>query len=353
MPIRVLVVDDSAFMRRLITDFLQSDPAIRVAGHAADGREALEVIPHLQPDVITLDVVMPEMDGIETLRRIMSSRPRPVVMLSSHTMEGAAPTIRALELGAVDFVAKPAEGGAQAMAAMRTELIEKVTAAARVRAPGLRPLAAPSGAVLRSDHSSGNNPTGREEQVVVIGASTGGPKALTHIFGALPPGFRPAMLVVQHMPLGFPELLAGRLSSIGTMRVRVAAEGERVSPGEALLAPGGSHMRVSAEGSVLLTNEPPVQGVRPAADITMQSAAQVFGDRVVGVVLTGMGRDGTAGLQAIRARGGYTLAEAEESCVVFGMPKSAIEAGCVDCVVPLEGIVPAILQLDRRLHRSA
>ncbi|MEP0765806.1 MAG: chemotaxis response regulator protein-glutamate methylesterase [Fimbriimonadia bacterium] len=353
MPIRVLVVDASAFMRRLITNFLQSDPAIRVAGEAADGREALEVIPRLQPDVITLDVAMPELDGIETLRRIMSSRPRPVVMLSSQTMEGAAPIIRALELGAVDFVAKPPQGGAQAMAAMRTELIEKVVAAARVDAAGLRSLADRSFVVPRADLSQGSPALGRDEQVIVIGASTGGPKALTHVFGALPHGFRPAILVVQHMPPGFPELLAVRLSGIGSVHVRIAADGDRVTPGEALLAPGGFHMRVSADGSVVLTDEPPVQSVRPAVDITMQSAAQVFGDRVVGVVLTGMGRDGTAGLQAIQAQGGFTLAEAEESCVVFGMPKSAIEAACVDCVVPLDSIVPTILQMNRSLHRCA
>jgi two-component system, chemotaxis family, protein-glutamate methylesterase/glutaminase len=340
MTINVLVVDDSAFMRRLITDLLQTDPEIRVVGQAYNGQDALSKMPDLNPDVITLDVEMPVMDGLQTLATIMRNAPKPVVMLSAVTKEGAEPTIKALELGAVDFVTKPSGSISMNLHEARDELISKVRAAAGIAPHRIRGLS-----LIRETARTTAKPAVSNaalDQVVVIGASTGGPKALATVFGSWSDGYAPGCLVVQHMPATFVEPFATRLNTLGPMTVRVAESGDTVTPGTALVAPGGQHMAVGSRGVIKLTTDPPIWGVRPAVDVTMASAAECYKSRTVGALLTGMGRDGTAGMQAIHAAGGYTIAESEETCVVYGMPKVAIESGCVNRTARIEHVAEAI-----------
>jgi two-component system chemotaxis response regulator CheB len=342
VPVGVMVVDDSAFMRWIVTDLLQSDPALRVVAHAVNGQDALAKLPAVDPDVITLDVDMPVMGGLEALERIMRERPRPVVMLSSLTYDGASTTLRALELGAVDFVGKPRGPITGRLDQIRDELTSKVAAAAKVPVSGLNRLTHPQGP------SPATGDLGKPEDVVVIGASTGGPKALAQLFSSLPQGFAPAMLLVQHMPTAFVDPFSKRLDALGPVSVRTAQASDTVTPGTALVAPGGHHMTVDRASRVFLTEDPPVWGVRPAVDLTMISAAEAFMERTVGVVLTGMGRDGAAGIQAVHHRGGRTIAESEETSMIYGMPRAAIETGCVDRVARIEQMTEAIVSTVRR-----
>lgn len=376
LPIRVLVVDDSAFTRKVVSDMLGSDPDITVVDIARDGRAAVEKARALRPDVITMDVEMPVMDGLAALRAIMSERPVPVVMLSALTQEGAAITIQALELGAVDFVAKPSHSMIVGLGEIRDQLVAKVKLAARakVRVPGgARPGGAggakvggdalpgggghgrtapsetvPSGRLVGRDSRKAS--PGKESDIaVVIGSSTGGPSALNQVLPALPGDIRAGILVVQHMPPGFTRSLAARLGEASAIAVKEAEAGDRLADGVALVAPGGHHMAVIGAGEVVLTVDPPRNGVRPSVDTTMESAARVYGDRLVGVVLTGMGRDGAAGMAAIKAAGGRTIAEHESTCVIYGMPKAVIEQGLADVVVPIHEVAEAIVELVRRI----
>ncbi len=346
--IRVLVVDDSAYMRFTIGKFLGETPGLTVVGAARDGREALDLIPQLKPDVITLDVEMPRLDGLSTLREIMATQPRPVIMLSSLTTDGARETVQALTLGAVDFVAKPV-----AKANMRTvmdEVVAKVRAAARARvappsaAPArpARPFSAPA------HHANGSKSTRRltpQDKVVVIGSSTGGPRALNTVIPELAAGFPAAVLIVQHMPVGFTRSLADRLDQTAALRVKEAEPGDALEVGQILLAPGGFHMTLDAQDRIALNQNPTVHGVRPAIDVTMTSVAQRYRSATIGVVLTGMGRDGTNGALLIRGAGGRVIAEAESSCVVWGMPRSVVEAEAADVVVPLTEVGRALERL--------
>ncbi|MGE5594365.1 MAG: protein-glutamate methylesterase/protein-glutamine glutaminase [Betaproteobacteria bacterium] len=366
LPIRVLVVDDSAFTRKVVSDMLGSDPDITVIDIARDGKAAVEKARALQPDVITMDVEMPVMDGLAALRAIMSERPVPVVMLSALTQEGAATTIEALELGAVDFVAKPSHSMTVGLGEVRDQLVAKVklAARARVRAPrlarsgatrtagsGLHSLAGLGPAILRGRLGDGGGPgaeLGKEsDTVVVIGSSTGGPSALNQVLPALPADIPAGVLIVQHMPPGFTKSLAARLAETSAIAVKEAEAGDKLADGVALVAPGGYHMSVSADGEVTLSTDPPRNGVRPSVDTTMESAARVYGDRLVGVVLTGMGRDGAAGMAAIKAAGGRTIAEHESSCVIYGMPKAVVDQGLADLVVPIQEVAGAIVQMVR------
>jgi two-component system chemotaxis response regulator CheB len=346
LPIRVLVVDDSAFTRKVVSDMLGSDPDITVVDIARDGRAAVEKARALRPDVITMDVEMPVMDGLEALREIMGDRPVPVVMLSALTREGAATTIEALELGAVDFVAKPSHSMTIGLGEIRDQLVAKVKLAARakVRVPAAASSGRLGGGESRKPRS------GKESDIaVVIGSSTGGPSALNQVLPALPGDIKAGVLVVQHMPPGFTRSLAARLAEASAITVKEAEAGDRLVDGLALVAPGGHHLSVTGAGEVVLSQDPPRHGVRPSVDTTMESAARVYGDRLVGVVLTGMGRDGAAGMAAIKAAGGRTIAEHESTCVIYGMPKAVVEQGLADVVVPVQEVGGAIAQMVREL----
>ena len=334
--IRVLVVDDSAFVRKAIGRMLATVADIEVVGFAKDGEEGLALARELRPDVVTLDVRMPRLGGLETLERLMAEQPVPVLLMSTLTQEGAEVTLRGLELGAMEFVDKSSVQP-MSMRTLAEELIEKIRAlgGARVRR---RP---------QPPRASGQPGAGRPlAECVLIGASTGGPAALQAVVSGLPAAFHAAVVVVQHMPRGFTRSLAERLDARSKLPVREARHGDAVEPGHVLLAPAGIHARlVRTQGGVeiALEEEPSEALHRPSVDVLMASAAEVYGARALGVVLTGMGADGTAGLRAIQACGGLTLAEAEESCVIFGMPKAAIEAGVVERVVPLDRVAGEIL----------
>ena len=334
--IRVLVVDDSAFVRKAVERMLGSVDDIEVVGFAADGEEGLAKARELHPDVVTLDIRMPRLGGLETLERLMAEQPVPVLLMSTLTQEGAEVTLRGLELGAMDFVDKSSVQP-MSMLSLADELVAKIRALG-----GARARARPKPARGRAAGSA----EAPAAECVVIAASTGGPSALQTVVSGLPAGFPAAVLVVQHIPRGFTKSLAERLDARSAIPVREARDGEVVLPGHILLAPAGIHMKI-ARGrdavAVVLDEEPRDALHRPSADVLMASAAKAFGPRALGVVLTGMGSDGTEGLRAIRERGGLTLAEAEETCVIFGMPKAAIEAGVVNRVAPLERIAGEVL----------
>jgi len=359
--IRVLVVDDSAFMRKVISDMINADPEMQVVDTARDGEEALSKIEQLKPDVVTLDVEMPKMNGIEVLRRLMPTNPVPVVMVSSLTQEGAEITIEALTLGAVDFVAKPAGAAALGIQQLAGELRSKIRAAALARLTG------PSGVTLVVSLQHAEASLRRTEQrlkrvsaspqlassraagtqgakLVIIGSSTGGPSALQRVVPNLPQGLNAGVLIVQHMPPGFTRSLANRLAQLSKVKVSEAQPGDKIEPGVALVAPGGYHMVVNRDRAITLDSGPYVHGVRPAVDVTMESAARVFGNKCLGVILTGMGSDGTRGAGLIRRAGGKVFAQDEETSVVYGMPRSVVDAGLADKVLPIDEVADAIVR---------
>jgi two-component system chemotaxis response regulator CheB len=332
--IRVLVVDDSAFVRKAVARMLGEAHDIEVVGTAADGEEGLEKARELRPDVVTLDVKMPKLGGLETLERLMVERPVAVLLLSSLTQEGAEVTLRGLELGAMDFVDKSSVEP-MSMLSLGEELVAKVRALGSAR---VRPRHAHA-------HKTASGQAGGTE-LVAIAASTGGPTALQTLISGLPAGLKVAIVIVQHIPRGFTRSLAERLDARSAIPVREAADGDPVEPGRVLIAPAGIHARLRRRGarvSVVLDEEPRDALHRPSADVLMASAASTFGPRALGIVLTGMGSDGTEGLRAIRAAGGHTLAEAEETCVIYGMPKAAVVAGVVSKSVPLERLADEIV----------
>jgi two-component system chemotaxis response regulator CheB len=340
--IRVLIVDDSAFVRQALVRMLSGAPDIEVVGTAVDGKDGLEKALALRPDVVTLDIKMPRMGGLEALRRIMTECPVPVLLLSSLTSEGGEITLRGLELGALDFVDKSSVRGHMNLLELAEELKEKVRALARVPRERVH---AQDGALAEA-RAAAPAPHVKGAEVVVIGTSTGGPPALQAIIPKLPTGIASSILVVQHMPVGFTRSLADRLASRSAIPVREAQDGESVSPGVVLIAPAGRHMKVQRRGPVAkvwLDDEPRAALHRPSVDVLMASVAKTYGARSLGVVLTGMGSDGVEGLRAIRQTGGRTFAESEESCVIYGMPKAAVEAGVVDRSVPLARMADEIL----------
>jgi two-component system chemotaxis response regulator CheB len=340
--LRVLVVDDSMFMRRMITDLLQQDAELEVVGAAKNGQEGLEMARQLKPDVITLDVEMPIMDGVTMLQRLMQEQPTPVLMLSSLTKEGTEVTLRCLELGAVDFVTKPSGSISMDIYKISSQIIEKVKVAARARvvvAPtAARPAAAPPTPAVLTGRSTPDAP------LVVIGASTGGPRALNTVLSGLPSGLNAKLLLIQHMPEGFTRSLAERLDRNSAFSVREAQGGETLEAGVAYLAPGGKHLKLERGERIALTEDPPVHGVRPAVDVALLSIAQNYQGAMVVAILTGMGSDGAAGVRALAAKGAYTIAEDESTCVVFGMPRAAIQTGAVKRVAPLHHIAEAITE---------
>ncbi|MBN1217762.1 MAG: chemotaxis response regulator protein-glutamate methylesterase [Anaerolineae bacterium] len=338
--IGVLIVDDSAFIRYAVGKFLAADPDIEIVGYARDGLEALTQIPALKPEVVILDVEMPRMDGLTALKRIMAECPTPVVMLSALTQHGAQTTIRALMRGAVDFVPKP--DAKTDIHTVSQELIDKVKTAAGSRPA---PLRASKTAPLLTPTKRGPRPLQKEDTLIVIGASTGGPRALQVLLSALPGDLSASVLIVQHMPPHFTRSLAQRLNEKSALVVQEAADGDRLARGLVLLAPGNFHIRFKGFRQIALDQGPRRHHVRPAADVTMEAAAEYHGANVIGVILTGMGQDGTEGARAIKVAGGQIIAEHESTSVVYGMPGSVVRAGLADRIVPLPQIAPALLEL--------
>ncbi|AMX84021.1 chemotaxis response regulator protein-glutamate methylesterase [Geobacillus subterraneus] len=341
--IKVLVVDDSAFMRKWISDFLSEHPRLEVIGTARNGQEALEKIAVCRPDVVTLDVEMPVMDGLVTLRRIMEKHPLPVVMVSSTTKEGAENTVAAMQYGAVDFVAKPSGPISLDLYKVKDELIRKVLHASEAN---MRALAArrPKAALWRPPAKT----VRAEKAIVAIGTSTGGPRALETVLTQLPPHLAAPVVIVQHMPKGFTKSLANRLDALSAITVKEAEDGEVLRNGTAYIAPGGVHLVVGEENGVLkarFDESLPRAGHRPAVDVLFESLAAIRRCRIVAVIMTGMGSDGTAGLKKLKEGGDVeAIAEARETAVVYGMPRAAIEAGVIDVIAPLDGIAAAIVQ---------
>lgn len=344
--IRVLVVDDSAFMRQILSQILASDPEIEVVGTAKNGRQALEMSLELRPHVITLDVEMPQLDGFGTLLELMEQNPTPVVMVSTYTREGADATLRALALGAVDFVTKTSGAVSLDMGRVKDELLSKVKLAARAT-PRWRRGGGPSpgGVPGEKPAPAWNGPT-PAERIVVIGTSTGGPGALHRVIPHLPADLAAGVLVVQHMPPGFTRSLAQHLAEVSAIQVREAAAGDEVLTGTVLVAPGGFHMVLDEQGRIRLNKEPAIHGVRPAVDKTLLAVAPRWGANCLGVILTGMGCDGTMGLAAVRSTGGSSLVEDASTCVVYGMPRSAINMGLADEVLPIGQIADSIVRFS-------
>jgi two-component system chemotaxis response regulator CheB len=333
--VRVLIVDDSLFMRSTIAKTLASGP-FEVIGQARDGNDAIAQALKLAPDVITMDFNMPGMNGADTVRTLMQKRPTPVVMFSAHTKQGAKETFDALAAGAVDFVTKPDGEVSTDLSAIADELTRKLIAAASARPRAAAPVVPParnSGQFRAHQSQPGILP-----RVCVIGVSTGGPAALSEVIPALPADLRLAVVVVQHMPAGFTGPFAERLDAASKVSVREAEAGERPQAGEVLIAPGNRHLEFDDKGLITLNEGPLVNGCRPAADVTMKSAAKVFGRRCLAVVMTGMGKDGAAGALAIKHVDGKTCAQDQPTSVIYGMPKAAVELGAIDEVVPLAEI---------------
>jgi len=340
--LKVLIVDDSALIRGIMTELINHQPDMEVVGAAPDPYAARELIKQTDPDVITLDVEMPRMNGLEFLEKLMRLRPTPVVMVSTLTEHGSEVTLKALELGAVDFIAKPRLGVREGMEEIERDISDKIRAAARAhirrRASGAetpdnpRPLA---GHVLSTT-----------EKLVCIGSSTGGTEALKEVLSRMPAN-APAMLMTQHMPESFTKSFAARLDSLSAMTVKEAEHNERILPGHAYLAPGHSHLLVKKSGAYYyteLSRAEPVNRHRPSVDVLFGSAARVLGHNAIAVMLTGMGKDGAAGMLEMRQAGAHTIAQDEASCVVYGMPKAAVDIGAVEEIVPLTGIAGCILK---------
>ncbi len=354
--VKVLVVDDSIFICKALTRILEKDPNIKVIGTAHDGQDAIEKVKQLDPDIVTLDVEMPKMNGIEALKVIMKEYPRPVVMISSLTKEGAKVTIEALSLGAVDFIPKELYQSSVAginLEKLEQQLLEKIKVIAQKR---VQFSSSPSTFV--STFSSSNSstiqsrpvsrPTVRKGMVdvVVIGVSTGGPTALQKVISKLPPDIPVPGIIIQHMPPAFTGPLAKRLSSLGGPTVKEAEKGERLAPGKFLVVPGAYHMQLKKIGSivqVMLTEEPKDAIYHPSIDLTISSAADVFGHKTLAVILTGMGKDGLEGVKKVKEKGGKVIAQDESTSVVYGMPKAVVESGLADKVVPIDKIADAIM----------
>ena len=338
--IKVLIVDDSALIRQMLTAMLSKDPAIEVVGAAPDPLTARTMIKQLNPDVLTLDIEMPRMDGIAFLEKIITLRPMPVVMISSLTQEGADIAMQALEMGAVDYIAKPTSDLRLGLEAKGAEIISKVKTAANARVMARKPIpqATMENTVLQRFKTT--------EQVVCIGASTGGVEAIREVICQLPPNF-PGVLITQHMPGKFTTSFANRMNTITRVTVCEAQHNQRILPGHVYIAPGEHHLEINRSGAnyiCRLTDEAPVSGHRPSVDVLFNSAAKVAGANAIGVILTGMGRDGAEGMLKLRQAGAFTIGQDEPSCVVYGMPKVAFETGGVQQQAPLSKIAGLLMQ---------
>jgi two-component system chemotaxis response regulator CheB len=362
--VRVLVVDDSAFMRRVLQNMIAADPQLEVCGEARDGHDAVTQAEALKPDVISMDINMPHMDGLQATEVIMASNPRPILIVSSESKDGAEVTLKSLELGAIDFVAKPSGGVDLDMHSVKDEICRKLKMAAKVRVvrtasrlrlqheiAGSAPRTEPGMAAGRRSFAQGaqesfsGNPAavrGSRFPIVVMASSTGGPATLMRFVPAFPKDFPGAVIVVQHMPGNFTAQFSRQLGEVSAMRVKEAEAGEIISPGQVYICPGAQHLRVSPTGRISLDDGPRISGYRPCADLALESAADYAGPMSIGVILTGMGNDGAKGVQAVRSSGGHVIAQDESTAVIFGMPQEAIRTGAVDQVLPIEAIYNAI-----------
>jgi two-component system, chemotaxis family, protein-glutamate methylesterase/glutaminase len=343
--IRVLVVDDSALMRKLIPQTLLRDPSIEVVGTAMDGLIALKKIEELHPDVVTLDLEMPRMDGMETLRQITRKHHIPAIVFSAHTEQGADVTLKALSFGAFDFVTKPQDAALGHIGQIASELALKIKAAAASGAPKLIITEQTPGQKHPLNSSIGRR---RPSRIVAIGISTGGPNALQYLFSQLPNDFPGCLLVVQHMPEGFTDMFARRLDESSPIEVKEAQSGDLLLAGRALICPGNRHMKVRRmehADVAILVDQPELNGPKPSADILFKSVAAEFRGRSVAVLMTGMGDDGAAGLGAVRAAGGITIAQSPDTCIVESMPRSGIDRGFAMNIVPLQSLASTLQSL--------
>jgi len=367
--IRVLVVDDSAFMRVAVARTISADPRFEVVGQAKDGQDGVDKTVELSPDVVTMDFNMPRLDGAAAVREILRLKPTPVVMLSAHTYEGAKETVEALAAGAVDFVTKPSGEVSTDLSGISAELLKKLAAARRARPQpppkedpaalrrsardvtipiDIQPRPASSSSSSGSSRSSGKRisfASAMLDPAVIIAISTGGPSALEQVIPHLPANFSRGVLVVQHMPGQFTRALAERLDSMSAVKVREARPQDRIAAGVVMIAPGDKHVIFERTGMIKLTESPPVNGCRPSADVTLQSAASLYGRRLTTVVMTGMGRDGALGSSSAKAAGGKVFAQDKETSVVYGMPKAVVDLGLADEVLPLSRIAARLSRL--------
>ncbi|HIQ38727.1 MAG TPA: chemotaxis response regulator protein-glutamate methylesterase [Methanothermococcus okinawensis] len=361
--IRVLVVDDSAFMRKVISDILNSDEEIEVVGTAKDGVEAVELTKKLKPDVITMDVEMPRMNGIEAVKKIMEIQPTPIVMLSALTKRGSKETLEALEAGAVDFIPKPSGTISLDIREIGEELIKKVKAAAKARVRRRIPTKPKTEEEKKEETPKKEKKVSPEleldipperlsKMAVMIGSSTGGPPVVTQIISKLPKNM-PPIFIVQHMPEGFTKMFAERMNAESQLTVKEAEDGELVRPGYAYVAPGGYHMLLKKRGNnvyiVLDKNMPKVHGTKPSVEVTAEYVARIYGGKTVAVMLTGIGRDGADAYKMIKEKGGKIIAQDKDSCVVFGMPKAVIELGIADAILPPSKIPEAIVKFIKSM----
>jgi two-component system, chemotaxis family, protein-glutamate methylesterase/glutaminase len=342
VTIKVLVIDDSALVRSLLSEIINQAPGMTLVGAAPDAFVARDMVNQFSPDVITLDVEMPRMDGLSFLEKLMAARPTPVVMISTLTEEGADATLRALELGAIDFLPKPKLGVAEGIREYSDLILEKIVTASKVKVKARE-------RKIAQETSAGEKIAIKQlqstEKIIAIGASTGGTEAIKDLLVQFPSAI-PGIVMTQHMPPGFTRTYAERLNKCTRLHVIEAKGGERILPGHAYLAPGGHHLVVARSGAdyvVKLSDAEPVHRHRPAVDVMMESVAKVGGKNVIGVLLTGMGKDGAQGMVDIRSQGGFTFAQDEASCVVYGMPKEAVVMGGVDQTVELAKMGEAIL----------
>ena len=350
---RVLIVDDSAFMRKVLEQIFNADAQLQVAGHAKDGREAVAMAESLKPDVITMDINMPHMDGLQATAQIMTTNPRPIVIVSSESREGAASTLKALELGAIEFVAKPSSGVDLDMQSVKEDLLRKVRMAAKVRV-----VRTASRVALTVQGANGNAappkpapivrpapsiPADQRFPMVVLAASTGGPATVMRLAPGFTRDFPAAVFLVQHMPASFTTQYAAQLAEFTSIRVKEAENGEPVQPGTLYICPGGQHLRVTPGGSIQLdSTSGRINGYLPNIDATMETVAAFAGSMSIGVVLTGMGNDGAQGAKAIKSAGGMVLAQDEATSVIFGMPAEAIKVAGVDQILGIDDIYAAI-----------
>jgi two-component system, chemotaxis family, protein-glutamate methylesterase/glutaminase len=344
--LRVVVVDDSAYVRKVVREILSRSPFVEVVGTARDGREALDLVAQLDPDVVTCDLIMPELDGVGFVREQMQRRPVPIIIMSVAN-ETAEATLTALDAGAVDFVQKPTALASEKIFEVSAELIEKVKAAGQIELNRIAPTPAP--AIAKASERGTKIAGNHSVDLVVIGISTGGPQALKRLIPQLPADFPVPVLMVMHMPVGYTEMYAAKLNELSQLEVKEAAEGDEIKPGRVFLAAAGRHLFVKREASgkiVTHLDARPFDTLhKPSVDVLFQSVAEVYGNRVLGVVMTGMGSDGKQGAAWIKSQGGLVFTEAESSCVVYGMPSSVVEAGLSDKSVALEDMARAIREV--------
>ena len=345
--IKAIVVDDSAFMRKALSMMLESDPEIKVVATARDGYEAIEKIKKFKPDIVTLDVEMPRMNGLEALKRIMKECPVPVLMVSSLTTEGAEVTIEALKLGAVDFIPKQLSYVSVDIVKIKDELVNKVKSIARSRYIRRKIFGERLKVETIEKETERFKPVRKVFKLVAIGISTGGPLSLQHVVPRIPADFPTGIVIAQHMPPRFTKSLADRLNSMSSIEVKEAQDRDKITPGTALIAQGGRNIVFEKRGVdfVVRIVDYPNTIYKPSVDLMMESAAEVFGDSVLGVIMTGMGKAGLEGLRKVKSKGGYVIAQNEETCVVYGMPKAVVEAGLADSILPLDKIATALVKL--------